>query len=136
MNFTEKRVRMLELAKYHNIEIDRWEKDVDHHPEAVRIYGLLDESDWCFSKDYFGWKSGGDGDNGEILMYSLSILLELEEAHSESRVDDRRYPLRHGSAEVVHCVCGAWKLSSFDSKWRCSDFEKELAKAEAQMESL
>jgi len=53
---------------------------VPHHPEAENIFELLKESDLAFGNDHFGWKSGGDGDNGEGLMYSLSILLELRDA--------------------------------------------------------
>jgi hypothetical protein len=31
--------------------------------------------------DYFGWKCGGDGDNGETLMYELDILFEEREVN-------------------------------------------------------
>lgn len=55
----------------------RWEQGIEHHPEAVRIYELLKDSDWAFGNDYFCWKSGGDGDNGETLMYALSVMIEL-----------------------------------------------------------
>ena len=63
----------------------RWEEGIPHHPEAKRIYGLLEESDWAFGEDYFCWKSGGDGDNGESLMYMLSVLLELKDKHITSK---------------------------------------------------
>lgn len=57
----------------------RWEKGIPHHPEAESIMKLLEESDWIFGNDYFEWEVGGDGDNGETLMYSLSPLLELRD---------------------------------------------------------
>lgn len=44
----------------------------DHHPVAEAIYTLLEESDWTLGGDYFCWKSGGEGDNGECLMAVLS----------------------------------------------------------------
>lgn len=58
----------------------RWEQGIPHHPEAKRMFELLKDSDWAFGDDYFCWKYGGDGDNGETLMYSLSVLLELKDA--------------------------------------------------------
>jgi hypothetical protein len=72
----------------HGIEWDcnkRWEKGVPHHPAAVAIFKLLEESDGLFGDDYFCWKSGGDGDNGESLMYSLSVLLELRDKEAASQ---------------------------------------------------
>ena len=59
---------------------ERWERGIPHHPEAVRIFELLKESDWNFGGDYFCWKYGGDGDNGETLMFALSVQLELRDA--------------------------------------------------------
>lgn len=57
----------------------RWEQGTEHHPEAEKIFNLIKDSDWAFGGDYFCWKHGGDGDNGETLMYALSIILELIE---------------------------------------------------------
>jgi hypothetical protein len=57
---------------------ERWEKGIEHHPKAKEIFNLISEADWLFGGDYFCWKSGGDGDNGEHLMYALSVLLELK----------------------------------------------------------
>lgn len=57
----------------------RWENGIEHHPEAERIFKLIKESDWAFGNDYFCWKDGGDGDNGECLKFTLSVLLELRE---------------------------------------------------------
>ncbi len=77
---------LIERCKAHNIIYDvneRWENGVAHHPKAEEIFALLSESDWVFCNDYFCWKSGGDGDNGETLMYSLSIMLELKDAESK-----------------------------------------------------
>jgi len=62
----------------------RWEKGIPHHPEAKRIFTLIMDADFTFCDDYFHWKSGGDGDNGESLMYSLSVMLELEDARKKN----------------------------------------------------
>ena len=61
----------------------RWEQGIEHHPMAVRIFDMLEKSDWAFADDYFCWKRGGDGDNGETLMYALSVWIELVEAVAE-----------------------------------------------------
>lgn len=58
----------------------RWEQGINHHPEAEAIFKLIMQGDWAFMGDYFCWKKGGDGDNGETLMYSLSVMLELRDA--------------------------------------------------------
>jgi hypothetical protein len=57
----------------------RWEDGIDHHPEARAVFDLVKKADWVFGEDYFCWKSGGDGDNGETLMYALSVLFELRD---------------------------------------------------------
>ena len=55
----------------------RWEEGIDHHPRAIEMFDIIKEADWAFCDDHFCWKSGGDGDNGEALMYSLSVMFEL-----------------------------------------------------------
>jgi hypothetical protein len=54
----------------------RWEKGMPHHPKSVGLYKTIADLDWKYGDDYFGWKSGGDGDNGETLMYLLDIHFE------------------------------------------------------------
>lgn len=54
----------------------RWEQGTDHHPKSVEIYNALEEIDFKLGGDYFCFKSGGDGDNGEHLMYELDIYFE------------------------------------------------------------
>jgi hypothetical protein len=51
--------------------IDRWGKGIDHHPMTERIVMFLSEHDFNDYNDYFCWKIGGDGDNGETLMYQM-----------------------------------------------------------------
>ena len=62
----------------------RWEDGIDHHPEAVSMFAMIEESDFAFTGDYFDWNSGGDGDNGETLMFALSVRLELRDAEAKS----------------------------------------------------
>ena len=35
--------------------------------------------DWFYGDDYFCWKKGGDGDNGETLMFELDIYFEEQD---------------------------------------------------------
>lgn len=61
----------------------RWEKGYPHHPRSVEFYRLISEADQKYGNDYFCWKDGGDGDNGEHLMFSLDVLFELEDARAK-----------------------------------------------------
>lgn len=58
---------------------ERWEKGIDHHPKSIELFKKIAKIDWEQCGDYFCWKSGGDGDNGETLMYELDIIFDEEE---------------------------------------------------------
>ena len=58
----------------------RCEAGVEHHSESVKIVRALEEIDFKLCADYFCWKIGGDGDNGETLMYELDIYFETVDA--------------------------------------------------------
>ena len=67
------------MADVPGVEYDinkRWETGIPHHPESKRLFKRLQAIDWQHCNDYFCWKWGGDGDNGETLMYELDILFE------------------------------------------------------------
>lgn len=67
---------------YGEVETDinkRWEQGVPHHPRSKELMRHLANIDIRYCNDYFCWKCGGDGDNGEILMYELDIIFELED---------------------------------------------------------
>jgi hypothetical protein len=55
----------------------RWSKGVDHHPMSERLMRFLCDHDFVDYDDYFCWKMGGDGDNGETLMYQMDAFFEL-----------------------------------------------------------
>jgi hypothetical protein len=61
----------------------RWEQGIPHHPKSIEVFGILEEMDWKYGGDHFCWKSGGDGDNGEFLMYLLDIHFEQKELEDE-----------------------------------------------------
>jgi len=56
----------------------RWELGIEHHPRSVELFEQIRRIDWE-NEDYFCWKSGGDGDNGEELMYILDIIFEKQD---------------------------------------------------------
>lgn len=58
----------------------RWGTGKGHHQKSIELCNALSVMDIVFCNDYFCWKSGGDGDNGEILMYNLDMIFELQES--------------------------------------------------------
>ncbi len=58
----------------------RWEKGTPHHPNSVKLFKRIAQIDFELCSDYFCWKSGGDGDNGETLMYEMDIYFEEQDA--------------------------------------------------------
>jgi hypothetical protein len=65
------------------IQIDinkRHKQGMPHHPESVNLFQSIKYIDSYLGENYFCWKSGGDGDNGEILMYQLDIHFERLDA--------------------------------------------------------
>lgn len=54
---------------------ERWEQGREHNPKSVELYKALAKLDEA-NGDCFDFKSGGDGDNGEHLMYLLDIWFE------------------------------------------------------------
>ena len=58
-------------------DLNRWEDGIDHHPMSERLMDFLMEHDFEDYNDHFCWKKGGDGDNGESLMYEMDAFFEL-----------------------------------------------------------
>ena len=55
----------------------RWEEGIDHHPMSEKLVAFLSEHDFYDYSDCFQWKYGGDGDNGETLMYEMDAFFEM-----------------------------------------------------------
>ena len=74
---------VLNVYKKHHVNTDvehRWENGIDHHPKSVELAKHLEALD---KEDFFCWKFGGDGDNGEELMYHLDAYFELQDKLKE-----------------------------------------------------
>lgn len=72
----------LKAIKILGVETDinkRWEAGMRHHPQSERLYKIISTMDQKYGGDYFEFKNGGDGDNGEHLMYLLDIYFEQQE---------------------------------------------------------
>lgn len=68
------RAKELELTDLH-----RWEDGIDHHPMSERIVRFMAEHDIYDYDDHMCIKVGGDGDNGEHLMYLMDAFFEMLE---------------------------------------------------------
>lgn len=51
---------------------------IPHSPRSVALYESIAKIDFEYGGDHFNFKSGGDGDNGEHLMYLLDIHFAAE----------------------------------------------------------
>lgn len=72
----------------YGIETDvnvRWEEGRAHHSRSMELMNHIAELDFCFMDDHFCWKTGGDGDNGEALMYLMDMYFELQDAKNEGQ---------------------------------------------------
>lgn len=63
---------------------NRWEDGIDHHPMSERLMRFLMKHDLKDYDDYFCWKVGGDGDNGESLMFEMDAFFEMLDQEKEN----------------------------------------------------
>lgn len=56
---------------------NRWEDGIEHHAMSVRLMEFLSSHDFNDYGDCFYFKMGGDGDNGETLMFEMDAFFEL-----------------------------------------------------------
>lgn len=70
---------LIKVCSDNNIELNRWEKGTPHHIKSILIMDALEAIDTALFDMCLDWKTGGDGDNGETLMYQLDIVFELED---------------------------------------------------------
>lgn len=63
----------------------RWEQGIPHHWKSIELMEALIEIDFNSCGDYFHWKKGGDGDNGETLMFEMDIFFERQDEAEHDR---------------------------------------------------
>jgi len=66
-------------------KIDRWGTGKSHHPMSERLMDFLSKHDFEDYSDFFCWETGGDGDNGEILMFEMDAFFEMLDATKEKK---------------------------------------------------
>jgi len=67
---------------------DRWEQGIDHDERSQELYGFLAEYDSKFAGDSMDLSSGGDGDNGEALMYLLDEYFAAIDSNQKKENED------------------------------------------------
>ena len=78
MNQDYEKAKSLELTK-----LNRWEDGTEQHPMSKRLVEFLSEHDFHDYRDYFCWKTGGDGDNGETLAFQMDAFFEMLDKESD-----------------------------------------------------
>lgn len=79
----------IEPEEIQDLHPKRWEEGIEHHPNSVKIMRALEYIDFNLFDDHFCWKTGGDGDNGESLMYELDVLFESLDRKNKELNNDR-----------------------------------------------
>jgi hypothetical protein len=75
----------------------RWEEGIAHDPRSEEIFDWISEYDFKFNNDYFCWKSGGDGDNGEELLYELDEYFAAKDKEKQNKIEAKKLlSLKHG----------------------------------------
>jgi len=75
-----KKDELLSLLGDVNTDIsNRWENGVKHHPKSIELAEMIAEIDFHLCSDSFDLKFGGDGDNGENLLYILDIYFDWKD---------------------------------------------------------
>jgi len=85
-NTIESKHELLAVCAQLHIEADlnkRWEQGLPHHPQSITVMNGLKAIDMALGGDSMDWKTGGDGDNGETMMYQMDVLFALNDAGHE-----------------------------------------------------
>lgn len=78
--------RFIEKLTQLKVETDinkRWEEGIEHHDMSDIVAEMISDVDWLYCDDSFGFKFGGDGDNGEFLKYLLDIIFDMVDAETK-----------------------------------------------------
>ena len=89
----------------------RWGQGLGHHPKSKEIFKAIKDNDWKYGDDCFCWKEGGDGDNGEHLMYLLDIHFEQEQEKADKEDELPNFKsekLFNADPNCQHVVVARW----------------------------
>jgi len=62
-----------------------WGKGIEHNPQSKELVRAVARLDITYGGNFFCFKIGGDGDNGEHLMYLLDIYYDQKEEEQKKR---------------------------------------------------
>lgn len=68
-------------------ELNRWEDGIDHHEMSERLVRFMADHDYNDYGDNLCLKVGGDGDNGEHLMYLMDSFFEMMDMENLNNID-------------------------------------------------
>lgn len=119
---------------------ERWEQGIDHDPRSERLVRAMGKIDFEVGGDHLQIKMGGDGDNGEHMMYLLDChfaeidsdktVAEPKDLNTE-RLDELYQGCAYceGQVDDANCTClGPDELRAVITKLR--DAEARAAKFE------
>ena len=66
----------------------RLEEGMEHDPRTILMYEFISQLDFNEANDAFGFSSGGDGDNGEHLMYLMDCYFAASDNGTVERIDE------------------------------------------------
>lgn len=69
-------------------ELNRWEGGIDHHPMSERLVRFMADHDFNDYNDAMCIKVGGDGDNGEHMMYLMDAFFEMLDKKEKDEVSN------------------------------------------------
>jgi len=58
-------------------QLNRWENGISHHPMSERVVKFMAEYDFRDCNDSMDINIGGDGDNGEEMMFLMDAFFEM-----------------------------------------------------------
>lgn len=102
-------------ANPESLKKDRWSEGIDHHPMSDALVRFMAKHDWENYKGYFDWRTGGDGDNGESLMYQMDPFFEWLDTQKDKEDADASY-IVDGEIAVVYRPSYGIGWSSHDSR--------------------
>lgn len=66
---------------------ERMDAGMDHDPRSIDLFKFIERLDFEQCSDSFCFKSGGDGDNGEILMFLMDCYFAAKDAEDPTASD-------------------------------------------------
>ena len=99
--------------------LDRWKDGIDHHPMSERLVRFMAAHDFNDYNDSMSICVGGDGDNGEQMMYLMDTFFEMLDMNkSEEIIGNPIYKTLINNEKALHyeCVSCEWIGEDKDKK--------------------